>query len=104
MGEFKNHGRDYAQSILIVFTDGYPESRERTAEASTDFQKGGRVLYVPVGNFGSDDYFHQIASYPWQDNLVSVDDFRSLAARKTLNTLLPQFCPNIVQNIPEETL
>merc|ERR1719282_1335316 len=100
--EMSNHGRDYAQSVLIVFTDGYPESRERTMESSKSFQNMGRVLYVPIGNFAGDDYFQQIASYPWEDNLLSVESFDALAARQTLDKLLPLFCPNIVQNIPSE--
>jgi len=101
--EFGNHGRDYAQSVLIVFTDGYPESKERTMESSTAFQSGGRVIYVPIGNFGGDDYFQQIASYPWQDNLLGVENFETLAARQTLDRLIPLFCPNVVQNIPAES-
>jgi len=101
--ELKNKGRSFAQSILIIFTDGYPESRDRTAEASAKFQDAGRVIYVPVGNFAAgDDYFQKIASYPWQDNLVDVADFKTLAARSTLDKLLPNFCPNIVQQIPAE--
>jgi len=100
--ELNNHGRGYAQSILIVFTDGYPESREKTRESSAAFKDTGRIIYVPVGNFASDEYFQEVASYPWQDNLVNVDDFKALAARSTLDRLMPNFCPNIVQNIPEE--
>merc|ERR1719284_944721 len=67
--ELRNHGRDYAQSVLIVFTDGYPESRERTMESSKAFQ--------------------QMGSYPWQDNLLAVENFESLAARQTLDRLIP---------------
>lgn len=97
--EFSNHGRQYAQSILIIFTDGYPESRDRTQEASDKFKNSGRVLYVPVGSLDV-DYFRTIASYPWEDNLVPVENFQTLAARATLDKLLPNFCPNIVQQIP----
>jgi len=100
--ELKNRGRDYAQSILIVFTDGYPESKERTFEASKKFQGTGRVIYVPVGNFGDDEYFASVASYPVKDNLVPVENFKKLAARETLDRLMPNFCPNIVQNVPED--
>merc|ERR1719291_194156 len=99
--ELRNRGRDFAQSILIVFTDGYPESRERTFTSSKTFQETGRVIYVPVGNFGDDEYFESVASYPAKDNLVPVENFKALAARKTLDQLLPNFCPNIVQNIPQ---
>jgi len=99
--EIGNHGRGFAQSVLIIFTDGYPESREKTLESSNAFKDTGRVIYVPVGNFGSDDYFTTVASYPWQDNLLARDDFRDLASRKTLDRLMPLFCPNIVQQIPE---
>jgi len=101
--ELGNHGRDYAQSVLIVFTDGYPESKDRTLESSKAFQQLGRILYVPIGNFGTDDYFQQVASYPWQDNLLGVENFESLAARQTLDRLIPLFCPNVVQNIPTGT-
>merc|ERR1719379_629871 len=99
--ELRNRGRAYAQSILIVFTDGYPESRERTFTSSKKFQETGRVIYVPVGNFGDDEYFESVASYPAKDNLVPVENFKALAARQTLDRLMPNFCPNIVQHIPE---
>ena len=62
----------------------------------------GRIIYVPVGNFGSAVYFQEVASYPWQDNLVNVNDFRAQAARSTLDRLMPNFCLNIVQNTPKE--
>merc|ERR1719221_2408525 len=100
--ELRNRGRAYAQSILIVFTDGYPESKERTFTSSQNFQGTGRVIYVPVGNFGDDEYFASVASYPVKDNLVPVENFKKLAARETLDRLMPNFCPNIVQHVPQE--
>jgi len=99
--ELRNHGRSFAQSVLIVFTDGYPESREKTQEASTAFKVDGRVIYVPVGNFVNDEYFSTVASYPASDNLLAIEDFKNLAGRTTLDRLMPLFCPNIVQHIPE---
>jgi len=102
--ELQQKGRQYAQSVLVVFTDGWPQSRDRTIESSEKFKEAGRVIYVPVGSFATDDdYFSRIASYPAEDNVVNIADFKTLAARATLNRLLPDFCPNIVQSIPAET-
>merc|ERR1712226_893569 len=52
--EFARRGRKYAQSVLIILTDGYPESMDRAKEAADKFKDIGRVLAVPVGNFADD--------------------------------------------------
>merc|ERR1719384_2246688 len=95
--EFGNHGREYAQSVLVIFTDGYPQSKDRALEMAGKFREKGRMLVVPVGQWTDDEYFFpNMVSYPSQDNLVTVDSFKELAARGTLQKLLTDFCPNIV--------
>lgn len=101
--EFKKRGRGYASSVLIIMTDGYPESMWRANEAAKRFKNVGRVVAVPVGNFAADYFFQNMVTEPWEDNLVIAPDFKALASHETLKNLMVDFCPNIVQNIPRLT-
>merc|ERR1719203_2582362 len=101
--EFGNHGREYAQSVLVIVTDSYPESKERAMKSAGKFKKTGRLVVAVVGPYKDDDYFKDLVSEPWQDNLVVVDDYKALTTRPTLDTILTDFCANIVQPPPPET-
>lgn len=92
-------GRSFVQSVLVVFTDGHPESDDKTKTAANDFKSAGnqRILAVPVGTgFKDDEFFQDIVSYPYQDNIVNPVDFKELTYRSTLDKILQDFCPNIL--------
>merc|ERR1719221_1417570 len=87
--EFGNAGREYANSVLIVFTDGHPQSKLRLGEAAERYKKTGRLLFVTVGeDYMNDEYFRSVVSYPYQDNIVSVGDYKELTTRLTLNKIV----------------
>merc|ERR1719401_2490213 len=95
--ELELNGRHYANSVLIIFTDGHPESPLRLSEAAEEYKKTGRLLIVTVGaDYMNDEYFQGVVSYPYQDNIVSVKDFKELTTRTTQDTIVQQFCPNII--------
>merc|ERR1719476_725419 len=82
---------------MIVITDGYPQSKLRLAEAAEEYKKTGRLLIVTVGaEFMRDEYFQGVVSYPYQDNIVAAKDFKDLTTRLTQDTIVQQFCPNII--------
>merc|ERR1740122_845726 len=53
LGQAENeliNGREDAQSVVVVITDGWPMSRKNTNSAAKELQKKAKVMYVPVGS------------------------------------------------------
>jgi len=86
-------GREDANSVVIVITDGYPQSPKRTKAAAKKLQEKAKVIWVPVGNSAPYDLIAKWASSPPQDHIVNVLDFEDMPKPKTINDIITSACP-----------
>merc|ERR1712238_617785 len=68
-------GRQDAQSVVVVITDGEPMSPIKTGKASADIKESARLIYIPVGKgvASTVDAMKEWCSKPPQDNVVVID-------------------------------
>merc|ERR1719433_753398 len=90
-------GRQDANSVVVVITDGKPMSPIKTGNAATALKEHARLMWVPVGKGvkGSIESMKRWASQPWSDNVLVVDDFESLDSPSTINNMISGFCPQL---------
>merc|ERR1719444_56607 len=93
-GELIN-GRQDANSVVVVITDGKPMSPLKTSRMSAELKQQARLIWVPIGP-GVDDTVEEMkqwASEPWQDNVIHIDNFATMALPKTVNNIISTICP-----------
>jgi len=86
-------GRESANSVVIVITDGYPMSVENTKAAAKKLQEKAKVVWVPVGFDAPLGLIEEMASKPEKDHVISVFQFELLSVPKTLNDIITSTCP-----------
>lgn len=85
---FEQRGRPQAQKVVIVATDGMPESAFLTGvEVARLKEQGVRVAFVAVGSSVSRPVLRRWASWPWEENLMSASSFDGLDDKKVTETL-----------------
>jgi len=89
------NGREDANSIVVVVTDGQPLSHERTKTAAERLMAKARVVWVPVGSAAPLEMIEELASLPKKENVVKIPSLGYLAWRKYVNDLIVQTCPEI---------
>jgi len=88
-------GRQDAQSVVIVITDGRPLSRWRTGIAARNLRRKARLMFVPVTRYAPLRDINHWATTPHRDNVISVPDFRTLEMPSTVNKLISDVCPTL---------
>jgi len=89
---FEENGRAAAQQVAIIVTDGMPESSFLTGvEVSRLSQQGVRILFVGVGKSVSRHVLRRWASWPWEENVVSVPTYSALNSKVVVD-LLANIC------------
>lgn len=88
-------GREDAESVVVVLTDGRPYKFWRTYWAAQSLQLSARLLWVPIAfpSYKSLADFKALASWPWRENIVKVDDFEILETLKPMNDVVADICP-----------
>jgi len=85
---FEDAGRPAAKSVVIVVTDGMPESAFLTGvEVARLKDQGARLAFVAVGKSVSQHVLRRWASWPWEENVVSADAFSNLDDKKVTEVL-----------------
>jgi uncharacterized protein YegL len=85
---FEENGRVTAQQVAIIVTDGMPESSFLTGvEVSRLTQEGVRVLFIGVGKSVSKHVLRRWASWPWEENVVSVPTYTELNTNRFVDVL-----------------
>merc|ERR1740116_261429 len=72
-------GRDDAQSVVVLITDGDPMSRTKTNVAAAKLQQAAKVLYVPVGYSAPLDLIQKVASEPKSDHIIEANTLWELS-------------------------
>lgn len=90
------NGREDASAVVIVITDGRPQSRSRTRREALRLQRLATVVWVPVGDAAPLDLILRMASLPQEDHVVQVDHFQSMADSGVLNSIIADACPKVI--------
>jgi len=90
-------GRQDANSVVVVITDGRPLSPVNTGKASEELKKISRLIWMPVGQGvkSSIENMKKWSSQPWENNLLEIDTFAALDTPGTINNMIAEFCPDI---------
>jgi len=88
-------GREDAQSVVILVTDGWPMSRRNTNSAAAKLQESAKVLYVPVGNSAPLSLIEEMASEPKHDHIIQAQNFWALNQPWILNTIIGSTCLSV---------
>lgn len=88
-------GRQEADSVVIVITDGRPMSARRTATAAVALKKEARVIWVPIGPTLAKDMelIKTWATKPWEDNVIPISKLNDIATPRSINSIISSACP-----------
>lgn len=90
-------GREDAQSVVVVITDGKPLNKYRTKMAAQSLRKKARLIFVPVTKYDSKlaAYVEELVSKPVKENLVVLKNFDQLRSPVTMNRIIADACPTV---------
>jgi len=92
-----SEGREETPAVVIVVTDGVPTDLQSTVRAAEAVRKGARLMFALVGS-GTVSIIHsaeQMASAPYEHNVLHVNNFTTLTSPDTINHIISDFCPNL---------
>jgi len=87
------YGRDDANSVVIVITDGKPYSERSTKEAAERLKQKARLIWVPIGPGAPVELIEEMASMPKEDHMVRIEQFSDLENLELLNKIVVDTCP-----------
>lgn len=88
-------GRDDAQSVVIVITDGRPMSMRRTRFAAAALRREARLVFVPVTRYAPVSQMRRWASNPKSDNFLALGSFGELEDPEKLDLIIADVCPHV---------
>merc|ERR1719389_1007786 len=89
-------GRETAQSVVVVITDGMPNDSEATAMMAEKVKEKARLIFVAVGKNLDMDALYSWASFPPEYNILSAKKFKKLAKNLAKGEYLADICPNLI--------
>jgi len=89
-------GRESAQSVVVVVTDGMPNDAEATAMMAEKVKEKARLIFVPVGKNLDMDALYTWASFPPEYNILEAKGFGKLSKELNKGKYLPDICPNLI--------
>jgi len=89
-------GRESAQSVVVVVTDGMPNDAEATGMMAAKVKEKARLIFVTVGKNLDMDALYQWASFPPEYNILTSKGFGKLAKNLNKGEYLPDICPNLI--------
>lgn len=91
-----------AQKVIVVVTDSMPLSTYvLNSEAKKLRDQGIRIAFVLVGHGVGERAVQHWASWPFQENVISLETFAALEKQETVTALLANICPSFV--LPTDT-
>lgn len=87
------NGRDDANAVVIVITDGKPMNQVSTKDAAKQLQEKARVIWVPVGGGAPTGLIQEVASKPLTDHVVEISSFYDMDKPEFLNKVITDACP-----------
>jgi uncharacterized protein YegL len=89
-------GRESAQSVIVVVTDGMPNDAEATGMMAAKVKEKARLIFVTVGKNLDMDALYEWASFPPEYNILTSKGFGKLAKNLNKGEYLPDICPNLI--------
>jgi len=89
-------GRETAQSVVVVITDGMPNDSEATAMMAEKVKEKARLIFVAVGKNLDMDALYTWASFPPEFNILSAKKFKKLLTNLNEGQYLPDICPQLI--------
>jgi hypothetical protein len=86
-------GRDDADSVVIVLTDGKPVDKKSTKAAAKDLSKKAQVVWIPVTKYAPIKDIKSWASDP--ENVIPVRKFQDLEQSETINQITSTSCDDL---------
>jgi uncharacterized protein with von Willebrand factor type A (vWA) domain len=90
-------GRQDAQSIVVVITDGKPMSMKKTRQAAEELRKQTRLMWVPVTKYAPVKQMRRWASNPKTDNFLALEDFSMLEDPAVMDQIISDVCPKVTR-------
>lgn len=87
------NGRQDANAVVIVITDGKPMNEVSTIDAAKQLQEKARVIWVPVGGGAPTGLINEVASKPTTDHIVEINSFWAMDQPHFLNKVISDACP-----------
>jgi len=87
------NGRDDANAVVVVITDGKPMNQVSTKDAAEQLQEKARMIWVPVGGDAPEELIQEVASKPLKDHIISIASFQQMDKPEFLNKILSSACP-----------
>jgi len=89
-------GRSDAQQIVVVITDGRPLSVGKTGQQARKLARrpNTRLMWVPVTRYAPKSRIRRWASKPARDNVIVIDDFKTLEEPDTVTDIIAAACPD----------
>lgn len=98
LGQAENeliYGREDANSVVVVITDGMPMNQISTTDAARELQKKARCIWVPVGSGAPEGLISSVASKPQKENIVKIANFWQMTQPVFLNEIISDACPMV---------
>jgi hypothetical protein len=90
-------GRQDAQSIVLVITDGKPMSMKKTRQAAKELRKQTRLMWVPVTKYAPVSAMRKWASNPKTDNFLALEKFSDLEDPLVMDSIISDICPKVTR-------
>jgi len=89
------YGREDAETLIVVVTDGKPWSNSRTTDAANRLKKKAKLVWVPVGANAPLNLVQELASKPKEDHVVQIDNLKKLRTKTYINKILLNACSKL---------
>lgn len=86
-------GRQDAETVVVVITDGKPFSEKRTYQAAKALRKVARLMFVPITAFAPLSYLRKLASKPVEENVLVAQTFDELKKPSFVDHIIADICP-----------
>jgi len=90
-------GRQDAQTVVVVITDGEPLSKRATWRSAKALRKVARLMWVPVTKDAPVKMIRRMATRRWKENVIEAKSFKTLQKPKFIDHIIADMCPTIVK-------
>jgi len=87
------NGREDANAVVVVITDGKPMNSVSTKDAAKQLQEKARMVWVPVGGGAPAELIQEVASKPLKEHIIRIATFQQMDRVEFLNKILSTTCP-----------
>lgn len=87
--------REDATPVVLVITDGKPNSIYKTNLVAEKLRTEARLMFVPLGPYAPADSFVEWGSKPTKENVIAVASNEELKSQTFINRIVENLCPKL---------